>query len=129
MTLLVDTHILLWWAFNDTAKLTAAAREALRDPSHDVLVSSACAWEIATKFRIGKLPEAKLFIEDFDGVMARSAFRELRVNWQHARAAGLLPGPHRDPFDRLLIAQAKIENASIVSADPVFAAYGAATVW
>jgi PIN domain nuclease of toxin-antitoxin system len=129
MKLLLDTHALLWWGFNEANKLSARVCDALRDPDNDALVSAAAAWEIATKYRIGKLPEAQNFVDDFDGVLERSGFRELPISLAHARAAGLLPGPHRDPFDRLLIAQAKIESATIVGADPVFAAYGVPTIW
>ncbi|MDX2221693.1 MAG: type II toxin-antitoxin system VapC family toxin [Rhodospirillaceae bacterium] len=129
MKLLIDTHALLWWAFNDVDRLSTTALRALADRANDVLVSSASAWEIATKFRIGKLPEARAFIEDFAGVVARAGAEHLPTLWTHALAAGLLPGPHRDPFDRLLAAQAKIENARVVSADPVFAHYGVPVIW
>lgn len=129
MKLLLDTHTLLWWSFNETDRIPKAAAAHIRNPDNDVLVSSASVWEIATKFRIGKLPQAKPFIDDFDGVIRRSGATHLATDWTHALAAGLLPGPHRDPFDRLLIAQAKIEGAAVVSADAVFADYGVATVW
>jgi PIN domain nuclease of toxin-antitoxin system len=75
------------------------------------------------------LPEAKIIVENTESLMQRSGFIELPITHAHARAAGMLLGPHRDPFDRLLIAQAKLESASIVSADPVFASYGVPTIW
>ncbi len=129
MKLLLDTHTLLWWSFDELSKISKDAADHIRNRDNEVLVSSASAWEIATKFRIGRLPQAKPFIDDFDGVVRRSGATHLATDWAHAMAAGLLPGPHRDPFDRLLIAQAKIEGAAVVGVDPVFAAYGVATVW
>lgn len=101
----------------------------LEKSANEILVSTVSIYEFTAIFGLGKLPEAKIVVENLEMLMTRSAFLELPITHAHARAAGLLPGPHRDPFDRLLIAQAQIENASIVSADPVFAAYGAATVW
>ena len=128
MRLIVDTHALLWW-WLDSPRLTDAAVAALENQANDILVSTVSIYEYTAKFGLGKLPEAKAVVENLEMLMMRSAFVELPITHAHARAAGLLPGPHRDPFDRLLIAQAQIEKASIVSADPVFAVYGAATVW
>jgi PIN domain nuclease of toxin-antitoxin system len=126
--LLLDTHALLWWLFDD-ARLPRAARELIGDPDQDVLVSSASAWEIATKHRLGKLPEAGDVPERFDEYVRKARFRELPITTAHALAAGRLPGPHKDPFDRMLIAQSLAEDAPVVTADPVFGTYGARVVW
>lgn len=109
--------------------MTQAAAAALDDSSNAVWVSAVSIYELTAKYGLGKLPQANAVVENLDILMKRSRFSELPISHAHARAAGLLPGPHRDPFDRLLIAQAKVENAAIVSADPVFATYGAAAVW
>lgn len=128
MRALLDTHALIWWLFDDP-KLPATAREAIRDPNHQILVSPVSAWEIATKHRLGKLPEAGDLPERFDHYVAAARFRELPVSIAHALAAGRLPGPHKDPFDRMLIAQALSEQIEIVSGDRVFPDYGARVIW
>lgn len=128
MKLLLDTHALLWWLFDDP-RLPAAARAAIADPGHTVFVSAASGWEIATKYRIGKLPEAAEVAADLPRYVRRARFAVLPVTLEHALAAGALPGPHRDPFDRMLIAQARVEDLPVVSGDPVFRDYGAAVVW
>jgi PIN domain nuclease of toxin-antitoxin system len=109
--------------------LTPTVIAAITQKENQIFFSTISAYEINAKFSLGKLPEAGSFVHHLDVLIANSGFKVLELSLIHARAAGLLPGPHRDPFDRLLIAQAKIENAAIVSGDPVFAAYGAATVW
>jgi PIN domain nuclease of toxin-antitoxin system len=129
MKILFDTHALLWWSLNELPRIPARAVSAIRDRDNELLVSSASAWEIATKFRIGKLPEARSFIDDFDGVVRRTGALHLATTWSHALLAGTLPGPHNDPFDRLLIAQARLENATVISGDPVFGRYRVATIW
>lgn len=97
---LLDTHILLWWLFNDP-KLNAECREIIRNPAHSILVSSVTAWEIATKYRIGKLPEAAELVKDYQKILARAKFIELPVTTAHALRAGTLPIEHRDPFVRV----------------------------
>ncbi|HEV8494883.1 MAG TPA: type II toxin-antitoxin system VapC family toxin, partial [Candidatus Angelobacter sp.] len=109
MHLLIDTHALLWWLTDDPA-LPLSARKHLARAGNTLLVSSASAWEIATKFRIGKLPNAGDLLADFAGYMARERFEGLPISTDHAVRAGLLPGPHKDPFDRMLIAQAQAEG-------------------
>jgi len=122
MRLLIDTHILLWWLFDDP-KLGAGARERLADLDNIVLVSAASAWEIATKARLGKLPEAGDVPEALGRYVARCGFTELPVSLAHAQSAGLLPGPHQDPFDRMLIAQAQLESIPLITDDPTFKSY------
>lgn len=126
--LLLDTHALLWWLL-DSPELGATARAAIADPAQRVLVSAASAWELATKQRIGKLPEAGDIVTNFSAYLRKQRFEPLPISAEHALAAGQLPGPHRDPFDRMLMAQAQIEGAAVVTTDPVFRDYGLAVVW
>ena len=124
----MDTHALLWWLADDPA-LPAAARKFIRTRSNIILVSAASAWEIATKFRIGKLPHAAELASHFDNYLAQESFEPLPITSSHAARAGLLPGPHRDPFDRMLIAQSQAENLPIVSSDPIFDTYKLRRLW
>jgi PIN domain nuclease of toxin-antitoxin system len=116
---LIDTHILLWWLFNDP-KLSSDCRNIIRNPDHRILVSSVCAWEIATKYRIGKLPEAKELIENYAQILQQAKFIELAITNNHAIRAGNLPIDHRDPFDRMLMAQAELEKMPIITYDKAF---------
>jgi PIN domain nuclease of toxin-antitoxin system len=126
--LLLDTHALIWWLAADQA-LPSTARDAIADPSNDVFVSAASAWEIATKHRIGKLPEASLLAADVAGFVSEQGFIELPVTIRHGQLAGSLPGIHKDPFDRLLVAQAILADMQIVSRDEILSAYGIARLW
>ena len=125
---MLDTHAFLWWLGGDAA-LSVRAREAMADAANDVFVSAASAWEIATKVRLGKLPIAVDLAHDFIAYLERERFETLAVSAEHGIRAGLLPGPHKDPFDRMLIAQALAENLAIVSNDVVFDGYGVKRVW
>lgn len=89
MSYLIDTHVLLWWLFNDP-KLCAESRDIISDPAHRILVSSASAWEIATKYRIGKLPEAEPLLSDYQGFLRKMGFAELAITSRHALKAGSL---------------------------------------
>src|SRR5262245_46037287 len=109
MRTLLDTHALLWWLSDDSA-LTKAARTVIAETKNTIFVSAASAWEIATKVRLGKLPTATDLVTDFAGQLDREGFETLAISADHAIRAGLLPGVHRDPFDRMLIAQAQAEN-------------------
>jgi PIN domain nuclease of toxin-antitoxin system len=126
--LLLDTHALLWWLL-DSPELSTTARAAIADPAQRVLVSSASAWDLATKQRIGKLPEAGEIVANLPAYLRKQRFEALAISTEHALAAGRLPGPHRDPFDRMLMAQAQIEQADVVTVDPVFRDYGVGVVW
>jgi PIN domain nuclease of toxin-antitoxin system len=128
MHLLLDTHTLLWW-LEENASLPRSARKVIANKSNDVLVSAASAWEIATKVRLGKLPVAIDLAHDFIGYLETQGFTTLAVSAEHGIRAGLLPGPHKDPFDRMLIAQALAENLVIVSNDVVFDGYGVKRTW
>jgi PIN domain nuclease of toxin-antitoxin system len=128
MRLLLDTHTLLWW-LSENVSLPASARKLIANKNNDVLVSAASAWEIATKVRLGKLPIAIDLAHDFSAYLERERFDTLAVSVEHGIRAGLLPGPHKDPFDRMLIAQALAENLAIVSTDVVFDGYAVKRVW
>ena len=128
MQALLDTHALLWWLSDDPA-LTKAARRMIADTKNLILVSAASAWEIATKVRLGKLPTAGDLAADFAGHLDREGFQMLSIGCDHAIRAGLLPGPHKDPFDRMLIAQAQAENIPVVSKEIVFDTYGVRRIW
>jgi PIN domain nuclease of toxin-antitoxin system len=126
--LLLDTHALLWW-LTQNPSITVAAQNLLKNRDHTVLVSAASVWEIATKVRLGKLDVAIEVVENFGAYLARERFEAVSVTVQHAIRAGLLPGPHKDPFDRMLIAQALAENIPIVSNDRALDGYGAQRLW
>ena len=118
MRLLLDTHAFIWWVGGER-DLGQRAREAITDPANAVYVSAATAWEIAIKRAKGTL-EAPT---DVRPAIASSRFTELPIDAGHAVAAGALPAHHRDPFDRMLVAQAQLESMSLVTADPVLAQY------
>ncbi len=126
--LLLDTHTLLWWLDGDR-RLSAAARAAIADESRPAYVSAASAWEITTKHRLGKLPDAGPVAADVLGVIRSQGFDPLDISVDHAERAGRLPGPHRDPFDRMLIAQALIEDLTLVSLEVPFDVYGVRRLW
>lgn len=128
MRLLLDTHAFIWWLTDDPS-LSRIAHAAIGDTGRNVFVSAATAWEIATKFRIGKLPNHAVIAEDVRGWVAKMAFFELPVTVAHAQLAGALPGSHKDPFDRMLMAQAMAENLVLVSNERLFDAYGVKRLW
>src|SRR3954447_2242696 len=113
MTLLLDTHVFLWWLENP-ALLSKAASKTIGDGKNTVYVSAAVAWEISIKKALGKLDAP----DDIEAAMAANRFLPLPVTIPHTLAVQLLPDIHRDPFDRLLIAQAKHEEFKLVSRDP-----------
>ena len=120
MRLLLDTSTLLWW-LDDDKKLGAAARAAIADPENEVFVSAASAWEISVKRASRKL-DAPF---DIASALARNHFAELPIEVAHAVAAGELPPHHRDPFDRMLVAQAQLDDLTIVADDAEIAKYDA----
>lgn len=128
MQLLLDTHALLWWLAGDKS-LSRKAREAIQNEDSTVYVSAASAWEIATKVRLGKLPGAEPLVTDISGVIAAQDFSALPIGLHHAQRAGTLPGQHRDPFDRMLIAQSQLENLTLVSNETLFDSYGITRLW
>jgi len=126
--LLLDTHALVWWLAGDEA-LPARARDAIGDPANEVFVSAASTWEIATKHRVGRLPEAAFLTGDAAAIIAGQGFTELPVSLRHGQVAGSLPPLQPDPFLRALAAQAIVSDLTVVSADTAFDAYGVARLW
>jgi len=125
---LIDTHVLLW-ALMEPERLSPAATEILSEPSTVLIVSSASAWEIATKHRLGRLDGAEPVVHGYHSFLERLGAEELPIRADHAILAGSLDGEHRDPFDRMLAAQALIEMITIVTGDDAISSLGAPTVW
>jgi PIN domain nuclease of toxin-antitoxin system len=110
-------------------RLSPRARAAVDAERAEVLVSAASAWELAMKVRLGKLPEAAPLMHRFAESLAEQDFKPLAISLEHGRLGGLLPGQHRDPFDRILAAQALLENLQLVTIDPAFAGFGVKVLW
>ncbi len=128
MRLLLDTHAVLWW-FLDHPALSAAARSAIEAEDAEVLVSAVSAMEVTTKFRLGKLPQAAALADRFEEMVEGYGFGPLPIALRHASLAGSLSLPHKDPFDRLLIAQALVEDLLLVSNERLFDASGVQRLW
>ncbi|MDE1915345.1 MAG: type II toxin-antitoxin system VapC family toxin [Sphingomonadales bacterium] len=128
MRLLLDTHALIWWLAGDEA-LSRRAREAISNEANSIAVSAASAMEVATKFRIGKLPGAALLAQDFEAILASQGFSELPISVRHARLAGEMNIAHKDPFDRFLIAQAQAEGMVLVSNEALFDDFAVQRLW
>ena len=128
MRILLDTHTLLWWMTTDP-HLSKSAHALIKNRDNTALVSAVSAWEIATKVRLGRLPTAVDLIHNFVEDLTRERIDTLPVTAEHGIRAGLLPGPHQDPFDRMLIAQALAENVPIVSNDSALDGYGVNRLW
>jgi PIN domain nuclease of toxin-antitoxin system len=128
MRFLLDTHTLLW-AWVEPDKLSAKVRKLIENPRNTRVVSSVSALEIATKFRIGKLPEAEDVVREFARHLRTFVADELPVTSKHALTAGLFAAPHRDPFDRILAAQSIVESIPLVTCDEAFAAFHIETLW
>ena len=128
MRLLLDTHAILWWLLGDLS-LSSKARDAILRPDAEVAVSAVCAFEIATKHRIGKLPQAEGLAGAFQQMITDQGFRELDITMRHASMAGRLPFAHKDPFDRLLVAQAMSEDMTLVSNEAIFDTVGVSRLW
>jgi PIN domain nuclease of toxin-antitoxin system len=126
--LLLDTHAFLWWLAGDGA-LSPLARTAIEDDGNPVFVSAASTWEISTKYRIGKLPDVGLIVADLESVISGQGFSTLPISARHGQAAGAMPGLHKDPFDRMLIAQAMVEDLVLVSNELRFDVYGVRRLW
>ena len=115
--------------YTDRQAAAANARKAMAETSNVLLVSAASAWEIATKVRLGRLPGAAELAADFQGFMLREGFTTLDITVDHGIRAGLLPGPRRDPFDRMLAAQSQVEAIPLLTADPAFKEFGVRVIW
>jgi PIN domain nuclease of toxin-antitoxin system len=128
MKYLLDTHAFLWWVFDD-AQLPDRVRLLVADPAHRIFVSSASAWEITTKYRLGKLPSAGAVAQDVADAVGQAGFAELPISMAHAQRAGSWPQKHRDPFDRVLAAQSALEDLPFVTSDKAFRDFGIRCVW
>lgn len=123
MKLLLDTHVLLWWLADD-ARLSGPARSAIADPNNVVSVSAVSLWEIVIKRGLGKLEVP----DDWYAALADEAFQQLPVSWRHAREVESLPELHRDPFDRMLIAQSRVEGLTLATHDENILRYDLSTL-
>jgi PIN domain nuclease of toxin-antitoxin system len=123
--LLVDTHALLWW-LTDNPRLSYAAEAAISNPDNDVFASACIGYEIAYKQRLGQLPALP---ESLPRRLERERIGVMPVSLAHALAAAALPGPHRDPWDRIMLAQALAEQCHVVTVDKVFADYNVPVIW
>jgi PIN domain nuclease of toxin-antitoxin system len=128
MRLLLDTHAFLWFVMGDS-RLSTTARAAIEDPGNDKLVSAGSIWEIAIKVSLGKLVLAEPFPVLIPRELSRNGFSMLTLSLAHAARVSTMPFHHRDPFDRLLIAQAQEEMLAIVGSDANFDTYGVKRVW
>ena len=128
MRVLLDTHTLLWWLDGDR-RLPRRLRLLIGEEANTVFVSAASAWEISTKVRLGKLPGAVDLAGDVPAILVQQHFQSLAITVPHAQRAGGLPGPHRDPFDRMLIAQSQIESLPVISNDTIFDRYALQRLW
>jgi PIN domain nuclease of toxin-antitoxin system len=128
LRLLLDTHALLW-ALSANPKLSSKALAAILEEENEILVSSVCAFEITTKYRLGKLAEFAEIAEDFPALLTEFAHSPLPITIEHAALGGRLEIDHADPFDRLLIAQALIEAVPLVSNEKLFDSCGVRRLW
>ena len=128
LKLLLDTHALIWW-LEGSEELSPRARDAISDEANSIAVSAASAMEVATKFRLGKLPGAALLAQDFEAIVAAQGFTELAISVHHARLAGEMNIAHKDPFDRFLIAQAQAESMALVSNEALFDSFAIQRLW
>ena len=125
---LLDTHALLWWLLDDP-QLSAQARETIASAANHIFVSSASAWELSTKHRLGKMPAAGEIVTRLPFFIRKERFDILPISLEHALYAGKISGPHRDPFDRMLMEQSVLEMMPIITGDAVFTDYGMAVIW
>lgn len=123
MRILLDTHVFLWWRLNDR-QLKKPARQAIAEAER-VLVSAASAWEAAIKIALGRLT----LKDPFEELVEKSGFDELTIEFSHAEEVGLLPLHHHDPFDRMLVAQARVEGLTLVTHDQQLEPYKVRIVW
>lgn len=128
MRILLDTHVLLWAAFQKEL-LSPRARRLIQSQRNEVLVSAASAWEIATRYRLGKLPFARALVEDFVPNVTSAGYVLLSISVEHALRAAALAADHRDPFDRMLAAQAIDEDMALISNDAKLDLFGVRREW
>ncbi|MFM7238256.1 MAG: type II toxin-antitoxin system VapC family toxin [Cyanobium sp.] len=125
---LLDSHVLLWWWF-DPGRLSREVRLVLINPTSEVFVSAASIWQLSLKHHQGKLPELAAVIDDLPGLLQADGFQPLAMSISHGLRAGGYSQPHRDPFDRMLAAQAELERLVLISADQQLATFPCQTLW
>jgi len=125
---LLDSHVLLWWWF-DPERLSEPVQTLLADPATTVLVSAATVWELSLKHHQGRLPELHQAIGDLPGLLLADGFQPLSIAQAHGLRAGAYSQPHRDPFDRMLAAQAELERLVLLTADPQLSTFPCRTFW
>jgi PIN domain nuclease of toxin-antitoxin system len=128
MKLLLDTHVLLWW-WSKNPSLSESAYSAIDSDDNLVMISAVSMWELATKYRIGKLDLAERAITQYESMCELDGFVQLPITWQHSRLSGSFAMKHADPFDRMLAAQAQLESAVLVTQDAAFGAFNIQTLW
>lgn len=128
MKLLLDTHALAWWLFDDP-RLGRHARNLITARENEIMVSTISAFEIATKHRLGKWPEVATIVSDFETLVAAERFSLLPVDHVHALRAGQFTSAHKDPFDRILAAQSLTEAAPLVTIDAAFSTFPIQILW
>jgi PIN domain nuclease of toxin-antitoxin system len=128
MRLLLDSHTLIWSA-DRPDQITSSAMTAMSDPGNELLVSAATLWEIAIKFGLGRLPLSVPYRQWMEKAMVDLGLILLPITLDHTERQALLPWHHRDPFDRLLVAQAQVEGVPLVSADATLDPYGITRIW
>jgi PIN domain nuclease of toxin-antitoxin system len=125
---LLDTHVLIW-AVSAPSRLSRRVVRTMRDETNELLVSAASAWELATKYRLGKLPQGQQLLDGWDDALRKLKAEPLAITHAEARRAGLYVVAHRDPFDRLLAAQAELAGVDLITTDAAFADFPVRTVW
>ncbi|OSQ40551.1 type II toxin-antitoxin system VapC family toxin [Thalassospira mesophila] len=127
MQVLLDTHALFWWLV-DSPQLPQQARKVIGE-AETVFISAASMWEVATKVRLGKWPSMVPLLSHYESWIGQAGFEPLSISFQHAHLAGGLDIPHRDPFDRMLIAQSRIESIPLISNEAMFDDFGVTRIW
>ena len=128
MKVLLDSHVLVWFVIGDR-QCEPTVREMIADPNTNVFVSAASAWEVATKARLGKWSDGLQIMRDLDRIMADNDFTAMPVSLEHGRIAGLFESDHKDPFDRMLAAQSRVEAMPLITADRQLVTFGIETIW
>jgi PIN domain nuclease of toxin-antitoxin system len=128
LSFLLDTHALIWWAQADD-RLPKRAREVIADPDNAISLSAASAWEVAVKFKLGKLPAADRLVSNLQNGEGLEDFDDLPISRAHALLAATMDIPHKDPFDRMLIAQAQAERLTLISNERLFDSFGVKRLW
>ena len=128
MRVLLDTNVVIW-AWTEPARLTRAAQAVIGDENYVLLVSAVSAWEIATKVRLGKLPSAAFLEKDFVTLVSKAGYTLIPIGAEIALRAGRLPGPHRDPFDRMIASHALADDIPVISSDAQLDNFGIRRIW